>query len=373
MKVSVREAAARLREAIREATSGLVERDQLAELLVLGAVAQEHLLVVGPPGTAKSAVVRRVAASLGGDYFEYLLGRFTEPSELFGPVNLNKLREGQVVTDTAGMLPEADIVFLDEVFLGSTAILNTLLGILNERQFRRGHTRIDCPLRICVGAANAVPDDESLAAFGDRFLLHSFIEPVADHRLEDLLAGGWEASRRQVAARADLACLDVLNAAVPQVDMQAVRPALAQAVRQLRAAHIALSDRRIVRAQRLIAAAAVLAGRERAGAADVWPLLFAIPTEAGQRSAAEVLRELLAQASHPLLQAAAESTAQTPRARVARLVDSAERLLQAADGKPARADAEALLREIDANFDGASMPPELAERRARLIGSISWA
>ena len=156
---SVPDAASGLRDVIRAATDGLVNRAHLAELLILAAVAQEHLLVVGPPGTAKSAVVRRVAQSLGGRYFEYLLGRFTEPSELFGPVNLVKLREGRVETDVAGMLPEADIAFLDEVFLGSTAILNTLLGVLNERQFRRGHTQIACPLRVCVGAANALPDD----------------------------------------------------------------------------------------------------------------------------------------------------------------------------------------------------------------------
>ena len=204
MNPSVQEAAQRLREAIREATRHLIDRDQLAELMVLGAVAQEHLLIVGPPGTGKSAVVRRVAETLGGNYFEYLLGRFTEPSELFGPVNLGKLRAGLVETDTDGMLPEADIAFLDEVFLGSTAILNTLLGLLNERQFRRGHTRIRCPLRICVGAANGLPEDESLAAFADRFLLHAFVEPVSDHRLEDLLAAGWQAGRPLTAAQADL-------------------------------------------------------------------------------------------------------------------------------------------------------------------------
>lgn len=117
MNPTVQDALMRLREAIRSATRHLVEREQLAELMVLGAVAQEHLLVVGPPGTGKSAVVRRIAASLGGNYFEYLLGRFTEPSELFGPVNLGKLREGRVETDIAGMharvladilLPDAD-------------------------------------------------------------------------------------------------------------------------------------------------------------------------------------------------------------------------------------------------------------------------
>jgi MoxR-like ATPase len=134
------DSAVHLRDSIRAATAGLIGRDQLAELMVLAAVAQEHLLVIGPPGTAKSAVVRRVAQAMGGNYFEYLLGRFTEPTELFGPVDLRKLREGTVETDVAGMLPEAEIAFLDEVFLGSIAILNTLLGILNERRFRRGHT-----------------------------------------------------------------------------------------------------------------------------------------------------------------------------------------------------------------------------------------
>jgi MoxR-like ATPase len=372
MTAPLLEASQRLREAIREATAGLVERDQLAELMVLGAVAQEHLLVIGPPGTGKSAVVRRVAASLGGNYFEYLLGRFTEPSELFGPVNLGKLREGFVETDTGGMLPEADVAFLDEVFLGSTAILNTLLGILNERQFRRGHTRLRCPLRICVGAANALPEDEGLAAFADRFLLHTFVDAVPDNRLEDLLAGGWRVGREAVGARADLACLDVLNAAVPEVDLDAVRPALADAIRQLRGAAIPLSDRRIVRAQRLIAASAVLAGRDQALPSDLWPLLFAIPTEAGQKSAREVLRDMLAQAVHPLLQSVTEQAAQTPQARVARLVEQADRLL-GANGRPAREQVEVLLREIDANFELARLPAELAERRGKLVGSISWA
>lgn len=370
MTLPVTQAAQRLRGAIREATASLVDREQLAELMILAAVAQEHLLVIGPPGTAKSAVVRRVARSLGGQYFEYLLGRFTEPSELFGPVNLSKLRDGLVETDTAGMLPEAEIAFLDEVFLGSTAILNTLLGLLNERQFRRGHTRIDSPLRICVGAANALPEDEGLAAFADRFLLHVFVEPVPDNRLEDLLAGGWAASQHQVTVMADLASLDVLNRAVPQVDMEGVRLALAQAIRLLRQAKVHLSDRRIVKAQRLIAAAAVLAGREAATRADLWPLLYVIPTAAGQLSARETLRELLADASHPLLHAVVEQAAQQPMARLARFVESADLLLANTGGDGVRSRIEALLREIDANFDAAQMPDPLAERRQRLIAAV---
>src|SRR5262250_1707221 len=118
------DAASTLRKALSAASSGLVEREALIEMIGLAAVAREHVLVIGPPGTAKSQAVRRVAQALGGKYFEYLLGRFTEPSEIFGPIDLRRLKEGIVETETAGMLPEADFAFLDEVFKGSTAILN---------------------------------------------------------------------------------------------------------------------------------------------------------------------------------------------------------------------------------------------------------
>ena len=375
MPSSIASAAARVRAAVHSATAGLVERHQLAELMVLAAIAEEHLLIVGPPGTAKSAVVRRVAAALGGRYFEYLLGRFTEPSELFGPVDLRKLREGLVETDVTGMLPEAEIAFLDEVFLGSTAILNTLLGVLNERRFRRGHTDLACPLRLCVGAANALPEDESLAAFADRFLLHLFVDAVPDHQLEALLAGGWQAERAEVPHVADLADLDLLAGQVRQVRMDEARSALAQAVRSLRAAGLALSDRRIVKTQRLVAAATVLAGRSVATEADLWPLFYVMPTREAQAAAQDALRDTLALAANPTLLAAVEQAALQPLSRVARLLEAAQRCL--ADDADAAADArtaaDAVLREIDANFTAASMPHELAAARARLIERIGAA
>jgi MoxR-like ATPase len=109
------EDAVALRAAIARARHGLVDRELIAEVTVLCAVAGEHLLVIGPPGTAKSEAVRRVAQQLGGGYFEYLLGRFTEPNEIFGPVDLRRLREGVVEIETSGKLPEADVAFLDEV------------------------------------------------------------------------------------------------------------------------------------------------------------------------------------------------------------------------------------------------------------------
>ena len=363
-------AAARVRETVHSATTGLIQREQLAELMVLAAVAREHLLIIGPPGTAKSAVVRRVASALGGRYFEYLLGRFTEPAELFGPVDLRKLREGVVEADVSGMLPEAEVAFLDEVFLGSTAILNTLLGVLNERRFRRGRTDIACPLRVCVGAANALPEDESLAAFADRFLLHLFVDSVPDHQLEALLAGGWQAERATAEHFADLADLDLLGAAVPCVQLDNARGVLANAIRKLRAAGLSLSDRRIVKTQRLVAAAAVLAGRSTATDADLWPLFYVLPTREAQASAQEVLRDSMTVAANPTLRAAVEHAVLQPVSRGARLLEAARSCLQGGEDLGTRTIAEALLREIDANFNATSLPPELAAERARLVERI---
>jgi MoxR-like ATPase len=371
MKI-LQDAALQLRHGIRNATVGLVGREPLAELIVLAAVAQEHLLVVGPPGTAKSAVVRRVAQALGGRYFEYLLGRFTEPSELFGPVDLRKLREGSVETDVTGMLPEAEVAFLDELFLGSTAILNTLLGVLNERRFRRGHTQLACPLRVCVGAANALPDDPALAAFADRFLLHAFVEPVPDAQLEALLQGGWSSDFTPVHDGSGLTPLDLLSRHLRDVRMDNARSAIADAVRQLRAAGIRLSDRRIVKAQRLVAAAAVLAGRLDARPGDLWPMLYVLPTQAAQQQARDALRELFAQAEHPHLLHAVEEATLQPRSRLARLTESARACLappepgQAPDPLVAAPRLEAVLREIDANFAPDQLPDDLAALRDQL-------
>ena len=369
MSSSILQAAAKIRDGIRLATAGLIGREQLAELIVLAAVAQEHLLVVGPPGTAKSAVVRRVAQSMGGRYFEYLLGRFTEPSELFGPVDLRKLREGTVETDVSGMLPEADIAFLDEVFLGSTAILNTLLGVLNERRFRRGHTQIDCPLRVCVGAANGLPEDEALAAFADRFLLHLFVDSVPDHQLEAMLTGGWQSEQHPIEQHVSMSHLDTLSQALKTVDLSNARPALANAIRTLRQAGVQLSDRRIVKSQRLIAAAALLSGRTQASEADLWPLLYVLPTKEAQQHGREVLRELFAKASNSNLFSAVEEAALQPLSRASRLLEAAQNCL-ASDSEERGPEMEALLREIDANFSRETILPEMEALRLRLMAQL---
>jgi MoxR-like ATPase len=373
---SVSAAAERLRLTIADACRGLVQREALVELVVLCAITEEHLLVIGPPGTAKSEAVRRIARLLGGRMFEYLVGRFTEPSEIFGPIDLRKLKEGVVETETSGMLPEADIAFLDEVFLGSTAILNTLLALLNERTFRRGHTTLRCPLRVCVGAANRLPEDEQLAAFADRFLARAFVEPIADSGLEDLLAAGWALGDSGGAATASLAQLDLLGQAARRMDLAPLRSTLAHAIRLLRGAGIELSDRRMVRSQRLIAGAAALAGRSAASEADLWPLVYALPTQQAQHLGRDVLRELLAPSESPALLAAAAEGSLGPRARAARILREGEAALTApssGDGGPAawRLRLESVAREIDATFAREALPAELGALRARVLEALA--
>ncbi len=369
-----RSPAAALREAIRIASQGLVEREALVELVALAAVAREHVLVIGPPGTAKSEAVRRISRCIGGAYFEYLLGRFTEPNELFGPVDMQRLREGIVQTRTEGMLPEAELVFLDEVFLGSTAILNTLLAILNERTFRRGAQSLSCPLRVCVGASNALPDDPALDAFADRFVLRMFLDKLPDPRLEDLLVAGWE-SIEAPAAVATVQDIDALAQQARGADLRPVRPHLAHAVRVLRGAGIELSDRRVVKLQGLVAAAAVLSGRSTPTRADLWPLVFAVPDAEAQALARDALRDLLDASDSEALPAAAEAASMGPAARARRLIEDGEAVLGEKPSEPTdragwQLRAEAVLREIDAGFDPSALPAPLAELRARLAAEV---
>jgi MoxR-like ATPase len=371
---AVADTAHAVRDALADACRGLVERETLVDLVALAAVAGEHLLVIGPPGTAKSEAVRRAAQATEARIFEYLLGRFTEPSEIFGPVDLRKLREGLVETEVRGMLPEAEFAFLDEVFQGSTAILNTLLGILNERTFRRGHTTVACPLRVCVGASNALPEEESLAAFADRFLLRVFLEPVPGPRLEELLEGGWALGRVPVGRKASVAHLDQLSAVARAADLEAVRPGIAHAVRRLRQAGITLSDRRVVRLQALVAAASALAGRETPGPADLWPIVFAVPTADAQLLARDVLRDQLGASENATLPSAAEEASAGPLARATRLARLGEELLEAppdAREGAARerwmARIESVAREIDASFPVDAMPEPLATLRPRIL------
>jgi len=183
----------RMQKAQHCLTEGLQERAVEARLLLLAFLGSENVLFLGPPGTAKSLLARRMARVCGGQYFERLLTRFSVPEEVFGPLSLKALENDKLKRNVEGFLPDADVAFLDEVFKANSAILNCLLTLLNERVFDNGDTRIEVPLKCVVAASNELFEGDELAALHDRFLLRHLVSPMtrgaAAAFLQDLLAG----------------------------------------------------------------------------------------------------------------------------------------------------------------------------------------
>lgn len=253
-----------------------VGKDEIIDLLAVSLVAGENLFLLGPPGTAKTALVHDLARRIEGRVFDYLLTRFTEPNELFGPFDIRRLREGDLVTNTEGMLPEAEFIFLDELLNANSAILNSLLMVLNERVFRRGRETRSLPVLMVVGASNHLPEDDALAALFDRFLLRVRCDQVAPEQLHEVADAGWrmDSNERTDFAVMSLREIRTLHAAVRHVDLGLVRGDYVELIHRLRHAGIAISDRRVVKLQRLIAASAILCGRSEAEVSDLWILRY---------------------------------------------------------------------------------------------------
>ena len=170
-----------------------VNKQEIIDLMAIAAIAQEPLLLVGPPGTAKSDIVLKFKDALGlgeGDYFEYMLTRFTEPSEIIGAIDIKELRDGRYIRRKAGKLPTAKLVFLDEIFKSNSAILNILLTIINEKKFYQDGMPEAVPLRVMFAATNEIPEQGELAALKDRFVLKVMSRPVQDTHFQELIDSG---------------------------------------------------------------------------------------------------------------------------------------------------------------------------------------
>ncbi len=253
---------------------GLVERRREVRLILLAALAGEHSLLLGPPGTAKSELARRLHRAFAeARYFERLLTRFSVPEELFGPLSIRALEEDRYERHIAGFLPEASIAFIDEVFKANSAILNALLTLLNEREFDNGAGRIRCPLISAIGASNEVPDDEVAAAFFDRFLLRIPVEPVSGDGFRALLALDPAPAGDVVYAEAlDAGDRQALALAAGGVTLPAeVADRLVEMRHWLASEDIAVSDRRWVKMAGLLRTAAATEGRH---AIRPWDLLL---------------------------------------------------------------------------------------------------
>jgi MoxR-like ATPase len=343
-----------------------VGRSEVIDLIALAVVAGEHLFLFGPPGTAKSALIRAFATAVDGRYFEYLLTRFSEPNEVFGPVDLVKLREGTVATVTSGMLPEAEFAFLDELFNANSAILNNLLTVLNERLYRRGREMLRLPLLSLFSASNHLPEEDALAALFDRFLLRCRVEPLPREQMGQLLEAGW-ALEQHAAGRGgseppgvSADDLRALARRVLSVDLSPVRELYSECAFKVRDLGIGFSDRRAVKVLKLVAASAVLSGRTAANGSDLWVLRYVWDREeqiAPLTSLVQgVLRQQPAEHSHPL----AATPERVDGEQLARELAEAESRL---NGKSSLADLARLREQVTRVADRAAWVGDEATRR----------
>lgn len=272
----------KLQSILNDIKQKFVGKDEVIDLLGIGLLARENVFLLGPPGTAKSALVRTLSSHIsGGKNFDYLLTRFTEPNEIFGPLDIRKLKEGELATNTEGMLPEAFLVFLDEIFNANSAILNSLLTALNEKIYRRGKETVNLPALMFVGASNLLPEEETLAALLDRFLIRLKVDNVNPDLLENVLSAGWKLETQQQTFNSQITPdeLVTLQKKTKSIDLSSVIKPYIHLIHSFRNTGILISDRRAVKMQNLIAASAIMCNREQAILSDLWVLKYVWDTE----------------------------------------------------------------------------------------------
>jgi MoxR-like ATPase len=249
---------ARIRE---ELNQSFLERPDLIDGSLVALLSASHVLIIGPPGTAKSMLADDLCRRIdGANYFQWLLTRFSTPEEIFGAVSLKGLEEDDYRRVTAYKLPEAHIAFLDEIFKANSSILNALLTLINERVFHNGRERRTVPLVTLFGASNELPDEEELTALYDRFMLRFVVDYIVeDHHFLRMLDARAPASRTTLGFD-ELHALQTLAREVRVPD--GVRDAMAKLRHELAAMQIVVSDRRWKNCLDLLRAHALLMGRD---------------------------------------------------------------------------------------------------------------
>ncbi|AHC51312.1 ATPase AAA [Sulfolobus acidocaldarius SUSAZ] len=260
-----------------------VGREEEARVLTLALLSKEHVILIGEPGTAKSALARRAADLMSAKFFMYLLTKYTEPAELFGALDVNALKQGIYKRITKDRLPESEIAFLDEIFNANSAILNALLSLLNERVIYDGYNVIKVPLRTLISASNRVPDEPELDALYDRLLLRHYARPVSEDQWKDLINSAWDyefSDKWHISQTImTISQLDELYSLIPQVDLSAVKSKLLKLYAMLEEKGIHLTDRRKGKVLKIAASHALLNGRLKAIEEDLIVLKYIAPKE----------------------------------------------------------------------------------------------
>ena len=295
---------------LQEMNRGIYEKNTEISLSLLAALAGESVILLGPPGVAKSMVARQLKTAFrDAQSFEYLMSRFSTPDEIFGPVSIQKLKTSDTYERAVeGYLPTADVVFLDEIWKAGPAIQNTLLTVINEKIFRNGNREMHLPLKLLVAASNELPaKGEGLEALWDRFVIRIESRPIkleknframllevkSEERGEKKQSSAAEGKANSNAITAEEYAewterIDKIGVKIEVLDaISAIRKSL-RAVNVDEAAerrNIYVSDRRWKNIVRLLRTSAFMQDREEVDICDLLPIYHCLWQEPEERDA----------------------------------------------------------------------------------------
>lgn len=322
--------------------SGVYEKDTEIGMALMAAIAGESVLLLGPPGTAKSMIARRIKCAFrDATSFEYLMSRFSTPDEIFGPVSISRLKKSDIYErSVSGFMPAADIAFLDEIWKAGPAILNTLLTIINEKTFRNGNQQITVPLKLLIGASNELPaDGEGLEALWDRFLVRmvsgcvkseeNFYKILQEETSDnadpaipsELLISPEEYQQWTQQIRTISIVPDVLHA-ITYIRQNTMTLTLSDPTEEgaTRVRHLYISDRRWKHIVHLLRTSAFIHGRSEVSPADLLPVIHCLWSEPDEIPFLRpiVVRSLFASHSARIQKLALQLSAEVKRARARR-------------------------------------------------------
>ncbi|ENN96672.1 ATPase [Methanocaldococcus villosus KIN24-T80] len=255
-----------------ELNSYFLERREEIDIALTSILAGEHTLFLGPPGTAKSQLIRAIAEHINANYFEKLITRFTTEDEIFGPLSIKELKENdRYVRKTEGYLPKAEVAFLDEIFKANSSILNSLLSIINERIYHNGDKIEKVPLISLFSASNELPEESELLAFYDRFLFRKIVRGIRGYnnliRLLDL-------EDYKAKTKIEIDELKELQKEAMDVKIDNIKEDIIKIKLSLEGEGINISDRRLKKAVKAIKCYSYLNGKEKAEIEDLEILRF---------------------------------------------------------------------------------------------------
>jgi MoxR-like ATPase len=286
-RVQVGEVAAELGELRRWLEGVFLERREVVEGLMTALGAGQHVLLVGPAGTAKSDLLGNFAQALGLRFFHAELYSFSTPEDVFGPLDMRGLMEGRYERVVEGSLLEAEVALLDEVYNASSAVLRGLHGVMNERRYRHGAWSVEVPLRMLVGATNQLPQGQraqDLAAFHDRFLFRYVVDYLGEPGDAARMLSQLTRPTLPVLGRKVVDAYQALARQVPWTEE--LSEVLVRIRTLLREEGVVVSDRRLVWSREAIRAHAVLSGALEVEVARDFPILahtlWTVPEERAQ-------------------------------------------------------------------------------------------